>query len=97
MFFRGYLEIIIVCHEAELSYVLILASFLIAFIRVIPIQITEEESFELVKQLRPTGAALLTTDAALLNWAIDLMADVVEQEDSNKMNARNIAMIFAPN
>ncbi|KAK2967893.1 hypothetical protein RJ640_001562 [Escallonia rubra] len=38
MFFRGYLEIIIVCHEAELSYVLILASFLIAFIRVIPIQ-----------------------------------------------------------
>ncbi|KAK2990559.1 hypothetical protein RJ640_019839 [Escallonia rubra] len=51
---------------------------------------TEEESFELVKQLRPT-------DAALLNWAIDLMADVVEQEDSNKMNARNIAMVFAPN
>ncbi|KAK3003241.1 hypothetical protein RJ639_018183 [Escallonia herrerae] len=51
---------------------------------------TEEESFELVKQLRPT-------DAALLNWAIDLMANVVEQEDSKKMNARNIAMVFAPN
>ncbi|KAA8543174.1 hypothetical protein F0562_021331 [Nyssa sinensis] len=51
---------------------------------------TEEESIELVKQLQPT-------EAALLNWAIDLMADVVEQEDSNKMNARNIAMVFAPN
>lgn len=51
---------------------------------------TEEESFELTKQLRPT-------ETALLNWAVDLMADVVEQEESNKMNARNIAMVFAPN
>jgi hypothetical protein len=25
------------------------------------------------------------------------MADVVEEEDSNKMNARNIAMVFSPN
>ncbi|XP_059625770.1 rho GTPase-activating protein 2 [Cornus florida] len=51
---------------------------------------TEEESIELMKQLKPT-------EAALLNWAIDLMADVVEQEESNKMNTRNIAMVFAPN
>ncbi|KAL2556728.1 Rho GTPase-activating protein 2 [Forsythia ovata] len=51
---------------------------------------TEEDSVELVKQLKPT-------ESALLNWAIDLMADVVEQEESNKMNARNIAMVFAPN
>ncbi|XP_059660560.1 rho GTPase-activating protein 2-like [Cornus florida] len=51
---------------------------------------TEEGSVELVNQLQPT-------EAALLNWAIDLMADVVEQEESNKMNARNIAMVFAPN
>ncbi|KGN45394.2 rho GTPase-activating protein 2 [Cucumis sativus] len=51
---------------------------------------TEEESVELVKQLKPT-------EAALLGWAVDLMADVVEEEDSNKMNARNIAMVFAPN
>lgn len=51
---------------------------------------TEEESVELVKQLKPT-------EAALLNWAIDLMSDVVEEEEANKMNARNIAMVFAPN
>ncbi|KAJ8527268.1 hypothetical protein K7X08_029745 [Anisodus acutangulus] len=51
---------------------------------------TEEEFVELVKQLKPT-------ETALLNWAIDLMADVVDQEESNKMNARNIAMVFAPN
>ncbi|XP_010522670.1 PREDICTED: rho GTPase-activating protein 2-like [Tarenaya hassleriana] len=51
---------------------------------------TEEESVELIKQLKPM-------ESALLNWAIDLMADVVEEEDSNKMNARNIAMVFAPN
>ncbi|XAR61270.1 hypothetical protein NMG60_11034918 [Bertholletia excelsa] len=51
---------------------------------------TEEESIELVKQLKPT-------ESALLNWAVDLMADVVEHEESNKMNARNIAVVFAPN
>ncbi|KAG0458791.1 hypothetical protein HPP92_021919 [Vanilla planifolia] len=37
------------------------------------------------------------TEAALLNWAVNLMADVVEYEHINKMNARNIAMVFAPN
>ncbi|PON57208.1 Rho GTPase-activating protein [Parasponia andersonii] len=51
---------------------------------------TEEECVELVKQLKPT-------ETALLNWAVDLMADVVEEEEFNKMNARNIAMVFAPN
>lgn len=51
---------------------------------------SEEESVKLVKQLQPT-------ESALLSWAIDLMADVVEEEEFNKMNARNIAMVFAPN
>ncbi|KAH0978496.1 hypothetical protein GBA52_028215 [Prunus armeniaca] len=51
---------------------------------------TEEDCVELVKQLKPT-------EAALLNWAIDLMADVVEEEEFNKMNPRNVAMVFAPN
>ncbi|KAK9726185.1 hypothetical protein RND81_05G196400 [Saponaria officinalis] len=50
----------------------------------------EEDYYLLVKQLKPT-------ETAILNWAIDLMADVVEEEDFNKMNARNIAMVFAPN
>ena len=36
-------------------------------------------------------------ETALLDWAINLMADVVEHEHFNKMNARNIAMVFAPN
>ncbi|VFQ78814.1 unnamed protein product [Cuscuta campestris] len=52
---------------------------------------TEEQFVELVKkQLKPT-------ETALLNWAIDLMADIVEHEESNKMHSRNIAMVFAPN
>ncbi|XP_020595095.1 rho GTPase-activating protein 2-like, partial [Phalaenopsis equestris] len=51
---------------------------------------TEEDYSELVKLLPPT-------QNALLNWAVELMADVVEEENSNKMNARNIAMVFAPN
>ncbi|KAK1278919.1 hypothetical protein QJS04_geneDACA003318 [Acorus gramineus] len=51
---------------------------------------TEEHCVELVKRLLPT-------QAALLNWAVDLMTDVVEEEEANKMNARNIAMVFAPN
>ncbi|KAK8521829.1 hypothetical protein V6N12_066412 [Hibiscus sabdariffa] len=50
----------------------------------------EDQCVLLVEQLKPM-------DAGLLNWAVDLMADVVEEEDSNKMNARNIAVVFAPN
>ncbi|CAL0302465.1 unnamed protein product [Lupinus luteus] len=51
---------------------------------------TEDESVQLVKMLKPT-------ESALLNWAIDLMTDVVVEEEYNKMDARNIAMVFAPN
>ncbi|XP_022769753.1 rho GTPase-activating protein 3-like isoform X2 [Durio zibethinus] len=51
---------------------------------------TEDDCTELVKLLP-------STEAALLGWAINLMADVVRHEQYNKMNARNIAMVFAPN
>ena len=51
---------------------------------------SEEECVRLVRLLPPT-------EAALLEWAINLMADVVQLEHLNKMNARNVAMVFAPN
>ncbi|XP_071716590.1 rho GTPase-activating protein 5-like [Rutidosis leptorrhynchoides] len=51
---------------------------------------TENECSHLV-------TSLPQTEAALLDWTINLMADVVEYEPQNKMNARNIAMVFAPN
>ncbi|XVE79235.1 hypothetical protein DITRI_Ditri14bG0041600 [Diplodiscus trichospermus] len=51
---------------------------------------TEEQCAELARLLPPT-------ESALLDWAVNLMADVVQQEHLNKMNARNIAMVFAPN
>lgn len=51
---------------------------------------SEEECVRLVRLLPPT-------EAALLDWAINLMADVAQLESFNKMNARNIAMVFAPN
>ncbi|CAL0308875.1 unnamed protein product [Lupinus luteus] len=51
---------------------------------------SEEDCTNLVRLLP-------STEAALLDWAINLMADVVEHEQFNKMNARNIAMVFAPN
>lgn len=51
---------------------------------------TEEDCARLAALLPPT-------EAALLDWSINLMADVVQQEDANKMNARNIATVFAPN
>ncbi|XP_047315673.1 rho GTPase-activating protein 5-like [Impatiens glandulifera] len=51
---------------------------------------TEEDCTKLVKLLPPT-------EAALLDWGINLMTDVVKHEHLNKMNARNIAMVFAPN
>ncbi|KAL3536664.1 hypothetical protein ACH5RR_000030 [Cinchona calisaya] len=51
---------------------------------------TEEECVRLVNLLP-------RTEAALLDWGINLMADIVQHEHHNKMNARNIAMVFAPN
>ena len=51
---------------------------------------SEEDFSQLVRHLPPT-------EAALLDWAINLMADVVEMEFFNKMNARNVALVFAPN
>ncbi|KAA8518564.1 hypothetical protein F0562_016038 [Nyssa sinensis] len=51
---------------------------------------SEEECARLVRLLPPT-------EAALMDWAINLMADVSQMEHQNKMNARNIAMVFAPN
>jgi hypothetical protein len=51
---------------------------------------TEEECALVASMVPPV-------EAALLDWAINLMADVVEHENYNKMNARNIAMVFAPN
>ena len=51
---------------------------------------SEEECARLVRLLPPT-------EVALLDWAINLMADVVQLEHLNKMNARNVAMVFAPN
>ncbi|KAF4402891.1 hypothetical protein G4B88_010343 [Cannabis sativa] len=51
---------------------------------------TEEECAQLVRVLPPT-------EAALMDWAINLMADVAQFEHLNKMNARNVAMVFAPN
>ncbi|EPS65183.1 hypothetical protein M569_09593, partial [Genlisea aurea] len=51
---------------------------------------TEDDCVALVKLLP-------TTEAALLDWSINLMADVAGEERLNKMNSRNIAMVFAPN
>ncbi|KAK6918193.1 Rho GTPase-activating protein domain [Dillenia turbinata] len=51
---------------------------------------SEEECVQLVKLLP-------SMEAALLDWAVNLMADVVQHAQQNKMNARNIAMVFAPN
>lgn len=51
---------------------------------------SEDECAQLVRLLP-------ATEAALLDWAINLMADVAQMENLNKMNARNIAMVFAPN
>ncbi|XP_071710912.1 rho GTPase-activating protein 5-like [Rutidosis leptorrhynchoides] len=51
---------------------------------------TEDDCFALFRLLPPT-------ETALLNWVVNLMADVVQHEHINKMNSHNIAMCFAPN
>lgn len=54
-------------------------------------QCESEEDFVKVVRLLPQ------TEASLLNWAINLMADTVEFEAVNKMTSRNLALVFAPN
>jgi hypothetical protein len=46
---------------------------------------------------RLCGARLPAPRAALLDWAVNLMADVAREEKANKMGTRNVAMVFAPN
>ncbi|CAF2082009.1 unnamed protein product [Brassica napus] len=55
------------------------------------LQCESDEDFVKVVRLLPQ------TEASLLNWAINLMADVVQFENVNKMNSRNLALVFAPN
>ncbi|RZS11600.1 hypothetical protein BHM03_00042950 [Ensete ventricosum] len=51
---------------------------------------TEEDCDHVTRLLPPT-------EAALLDWAVNLMADVAQEEQQNKMNAHNVATVFAPN
>ncbi|KAI3837803.1 hypothetical protein MKW98_004861 [Papaver atlanticum] len=51
---------------------------------------SEEDFTHLVRLLPPT-------EGALLDWTVNLMADVFLEEHQNKMNAHNVAMVFAPN
>ncbi|PSR86481.1 Rho GTPase-activating protein [Actinidia chinensis var. chinensis] len=55
------------------------------------LQCQSEEDFTVLVRLLPQ------TEATLLDWAINLMADIVQHEHLNKMNAHNVAMVFAPN
>ncbi|KAL1827759.1 hypothetical protein ACET3Z_006171 [Daucus carota] len=80
-----------------------LAGLIKAWFRELPAGILDSLSPEQVMQCQTEedcsalAVLLPATEAALLNWAVNLMADVVQQEHLNKMNARNIAMVFAPN
>ncbi|WOL00851.1 rho GTPase-activating protein 5-like isoform X1 [Canna indica] len=80
-----------------------LAGLIKAWFRELPAGLLDSLSYDQVMQCRTEedcsrlANLLPPTEAALLNWAINLMADVVQEEQQNKMNARNIATVFAPN
>ncbi|KAL8089982.1 rho GTPase-activating protein 1-like [Apium graveolens] len=80
-----------------------LAGLIKAWFRELPTGVLDSLSPEQVMQCQTEEdcSALVmllpATEAALLNWAVNLMADVVQHEHLNKMNARNVAMVFAPN
>ncbi|KAI4364188.1 hypothetical protein MLD38_020315 [Melastoma candidum] len=59
-----------------------------------PVQVMQSESEEDCSQL---VRLLPPMEAALLDWAINLMADVAQHEHWNKMNAHSVAVVFAPN
>lgn len=80
-----------------------LAGLIKAWFRELPTGVLDPLSPEQVMQCQTEeecgqlASCLPLTEASLLNWAINLMADVVQEEHENKMNARNVAMVFAPN
>ncbi|CAI5512956.1 unnamed protein product [Closterium sp. Naga37s-1] len=43
------------------------------------------------------AAKLPATERGLLDWALNLMADVCAHGEKNRMSARNMAVVFAPN
>ncbi|GAA0183476.1 cytoskeletal protein [Lithospermum erythrorhizon] len=80
-----------------------LAGLIKAWFRELPRGILDSLSPELVMEAQTEDACvhlvrlLPHTEASLLDWALNLMADVAQFEHFNKMNARNVAMVFAPN
>ncbi|KAJ8476496.1 hypothetical protein OPV22_020223 [Ensete ventricosum] len=80
-----------------------LAGLIKAWFRELPTGVLDSLSSEQVMQCQTEedcgrlAGLLPPTEAALLDWAINLMADVVQEEEQNKMNARNVATVFAPN
>ncbi|KAG5243981.1 rho GTPase-activating protein [Salix suchowensis] len=80
-----------------------LAGLIKAWFRELPTSVLDSLSPEQVMQCQSEeecarlAGLLPPTEAALLDWAINLMADVAQMEHMNKMNARNVAMVFAPN
>ncbi|GJP70383.1 hypothetical protein CLOP_g1332 [Closterium sp. NIES-67] len=43
------------------------------------------------------AASLPATERGLLDWAVNLMADVCAHAEENRMSERNMAVVFAPN
>ncbi|KAK1435046.1 hypothetical protein QVD17_00805 [Tagetes erecta] len=80
-----------------------LAGLIKAWFRELPTGVLDPLSPEQVMQCQSEDDCtavcrlLPPTETALLDWAINLMADVVQHEHLNKMNSHNIAMVFAPN
>lgn len=80
-----------------------LAGLIKAWFRELPVGLLDSLSPEQVMQCQTEDDCLKLvrllplTEVALLDWAVNLMADVVQHEHLNKMNAHNIAMVFAPN
>lgn len=74
-----------------------------AWFRELPTGLLDSLSYEQMMQCETEedcsrlSRLLPQTEAALLDWAINLMADVAQEEQQNKMNARNVATVFAPN
>ncbi|KAL7137354.1 hypothetical protein ABFS83_10G085500 [Erythranthe nasuta] len=80
-----------------------LAGLIKAWFRELPRGILDSLTQEQVMQAQSEDdctrlvTLLPQTESSLLDWAVNLMADVAQMEHLNKMNSRNIAMVFAPN
>ncbi|CAE7514529.1 gacA, partial [Symbiodinium microadriaticum] len=83
----------------------ILANLIKVFFRELPVNVlnvVSDESIHKISRLTPQDTiaemeAVFGETNEIVYWLLDLMAEIVMNEDSNKMSVKNMAIVMSPN